>query len=80
MDSLGRLLDPMAIDAEVYRRLGDMGFEAASVERLVLTPVYNHEHACYQMVRAAVLREHEGHASTVSLDLKAARARAASVN
>ena len=58
-------------------RLADMGFEAASVERSVATPVYNHEHACYQMVRAAVLHEHDGRASTLSLDARAARARAA---
>ena len=34
LDSLGRLLDPMAIDAEVYRRLDDLGFDC-SVERSV---------------------------------------------
>lgn len=41
------------------RRLEAMGFEAASVERSISLPVYNHEHACYQMVRAAMEREKE---------------------
>ena len=75
--SLGTL-DPNALDAEVMRRLCDMGLDPANVERALSTPLYNHDYACYQMVRGAVLREHDGRASTLSQDLKAARARAAS--
>ncbi|KAL1508744.1 hypothetical protein AB1Y20_004839 [Prymnesium parvum] len=52
--------EPAALEAEVMRRLEGMGFEAAVVERSVAAPLYNHEHACYQMVRAAVMRERDG--------------------